>query len=105
VQLSSEVFAARRAEWLAELSAALGEARRLVRELDVPEARIEAMELCVQIDALRREVDAMRLKRSSRDSTEFDPEWINSPWHLLDQDVAKPAPPSFGAGYGLPIDA
>ena len=100
VQQSNEVFATRRAQWLAELAGALGEARRLLRELDLQEAGYEAMELGFQIDALRREVDSMRLKRVSRDNAKFDPEWMKSPWH-----PANPAPPKSGAGFEVQIDA
>jgi hypothetical protein len=105
VQLSSEVFAARRARWLAELSDALIEAGRLMQELDVTDASVEALGLCAQIEALRGEVDAMRLKGNSRDGTSFSPEWIKSPWDLVDPaDLPKPTPPFFGAGWDLPID-
>jgi len=100
VQLSNEVFAARRAHWLAELSGALGEARRLMLELDLHRAGFEAIELCSQIDSLRREVDAIRLKRVSRNSAALDPEWMNSPWHPV-----KPNPPKSGAGFEVQVDA
>jgi len=40
-------------------------------ELDLREAGFEAMELYFQIDALRREIDAMRMKRMTRESTNF----------------------------------
>lgn len=106
VQLSNEVFAARRAQWLAELSGALGEARRLMRELDFADARGEAIELCSQIDALRREVDAMQLRRVSRDPAHHDPEWMKSPWHPADPvSVAEPRPPKSGAGCEFQVDA
>jgi hypothetical protein len=97
VQLSNEDFAARRARWLAELALALGEARRLMREVAPGEARVEAMELCAQIDALRHQIDAMQLGRRARNSDNFDPEWMNSPWRPLD-----PAPPKSGT---LQVDA
>lgn len=100
VQLSNEVFAARRARWLAELSAALGEARRLLRDIDPQEAGLAAMALGSQIDALRRQVDAMRLGRIARTIDKFDPEWMNSPWHPLD-----PAPPKSGTGCEVQVDA
>ena len=105
VQLSNEVFAARRAQWLAELSGALAEARRLMREFDLHEAGFEAMELCFQIDALRREVDAMQLRRVSR-AAYNDPEWMQSPWHPVSPAaVAEPRPPRFGAGFEVQVDA
>jgi hypothetical protein len=101
VQLSSEVFAAKRAEWLAELFGALRDAHHVLRELDVSDARVEAMELCAQIDALSREVSALQLRRNSRDSGDFDPEWIKSPWHSGNAaEVPKPASRSFGTGSG-----
>ena len=105
VQLSNEVFAARRAQWLAELSGALAEARRLMREFDLDEAGFEAMELCFQIDALRREVDAMQLRRVRR-AAYNDPEWMKSPWHSADPaSVAAPRPPKSGAGCEVQVDA
>lgn len=100
MQLSNEVLAARRAQWLAELSGALGEARRLMREFDLPDTRGEATALCSQIDMLRREVDAMRLRRFRREMGNFDPEWMNSPWH-----AANPMPPKPGAGCEIQVDA
>lgn len=100
VQLSNQVFAARRAQWLAELSGALGEARRVLEAFDVPEARGKAMELRAQIDALRREVDALLTRRASRNAANFDQEWMKSPWHPV-----NPAPPKSGAGCEVQIDA
>ena len=69
-------------------------------ELDLHEAGFEAMELYFQIDALRREIDAMRMKRMTRESTNFGPEWMKSPWHPAD-----PAPPKSGAGCEVQVDA
>jgi len=104
LQLPSEVFAARRANWLAELSDALGEARRLLRQLDPIVGPGEAMELSAGIDALRRDVDVMRLKNPRQRAAEFDPEWINSPWHPGYSPEATAAPVAFGRG-SLTIDA
>jgi hypothetical protein len=71
--------AAKRARWLAELGEALDEARRLTKQLGVAEGRIEAVELYARIEAVRFEVQAMRLKRSVV-RAEFDPKWTDLPW-------------------------
>jgi hypothetical protein len=105
VQPSNEVLAERRARWLAKVSVALSEARRLLRDLDVPD-RAEAVTLCAQIEALSREVEALRLKRNSRESPDFHPEWMDSPWHPLERpDLPRQLPRSTGTGWGLPADA
>jgi hypothetical protein len=53
----------RRARWLGELAAALEEARRLTKQLGADEGRIEAVELYARIEAVRLEIQAMRLTR------------------------------------------
>lgn len=68
-----------RARWLAELSCALSEARSLVRELGATEGRFEAMELYTQIEALRLEVETLRIRRQPSEPS-FDPDWSKSPW-------------------------
>lgn len=77
---SSEFSAAERARWLAELSAALREACALVQELGAEEGRLEALDLYAQIEALRAEVETMRLRRPTSSARELGPEWTNSPW-------------------------
>ena len=70
-----------RARWLAELSAALSEARRLAKELGAGEARVEALELCARIESVRREVESLRFRQISRADAELGPEWIRlAPW-------------------------
>lgn len=71
--------AASRARWLAELGDALDEARRLTKKLGATEGRIEAVELYARIEAMRFEVQAMRLRRTAQ-RVEFDPEWTDLPW-------------------------
>jgi hypothetical protein len=68
-----------RGRWLAELSTALEEARRLAKELSGPEARMEAVELCARIEAVRREVESLRFRRISHADAQLGPEWIKSP--------------------------
>jgi hypothetical protein len=75
--------AAQRARWLAELADALDEARDLVRQLGIEEGRIDAIDVSARIEAVRNEVQTMRLMRSSGCGHDFDPEWIkNIPWRL-----------------------
>lgn len=75
--------AAERARWLAELADALDEARDLVRQLGIEGGRIDAIDVAARIEAVRNEVQAMRLMRSSGGGQDFDPEWIkNIPWKL-----------------------
>lgn len=87
--MSKEVLAAERARWLAELSCALREARLLAKDLGASEGRIEAVELCARIDALRREVESLRLKGVARSCAEIDPEWMKSPWPCQPTDAAR----------------
>ena len=83
VGISSAESAAHRARWLAELADALDEARTLVRQLGVEEARIDAIDVAARIEAVSNEVQRMRLMRSSPGGQDFDPEWTkNIPWRL-----------------------
>lgn len=68
-----------RARWLAELSTALSEARRLAKELGAAEARMEAAELCARIESVRREVESLRFREISQADVQLGPEWIKSP--------------------------
>jgi hypothetical protein len=68
---------------LAKLADALDEARDLVMQLGIEEARIDAIDVAARIESVRTEVQTMRLMRSSGGREEFDPEWIkNMPWRL-----------------------
>ena len=70
-----------RARWLAELADALEAARALVRDLEDGDERLDAADLGAQIEAVRSEVLAMRLKRSANVDQKFGPEWSESlPW-------------------------
>ena len=81
VRVSGEDSATRRARWLAELADALDEARQLTKRLGAAEGRIEAVELYARIEAVRLEVQTMRLRRLSGGGRDNDPEWTgNFPW-------------------------
>jgi hypothetical protein len=80
-RVSNRDSAAQRAHWLAELSAALDDARHLVKELGAEEGRIEAVEIYARIEAVRLEVQAMRLRRTYGGGEEFGLEWTKDiPW-------------------------
>lgn len=90
-----------RARWLAELSMALNEARRLAKELGAGEARVEAVELCARIEAVRREVESLRFRQISQSDAQLGPEWIKSPpwqqridaaWRLQTPTGSSPPP-------------
>jgi hypothetical protein len=73
--------AAQRAQWLAELSTALDDARHLVKELGAEEGRIETVEIYARIEAVRLQVQAMRLRRTYSGGDDFAPEWTKDiPW-------------------------
>ena len=77
----NEDSAARRARWLAELADALEEARRLIKQLGAAEGQIDAVELYARIEAVRLEVQAMRLRRSSASADKIGREWTKDfPW-------------------------
>ncbi len=81
IRVRNEEAAVRRTHWLAELAAALDEARRLTKELGAAEGRIEAVELYARIEAVRLEIQAMRLTRMSGGGRNFDPDWRETlPW-------------------------
>lgn len=74
------LFAAARAEWLADLISALDDARLIVERMDVIERRKgERAELLGRIIATRSEVRAMQLRQPSRLEWQFDPQWIGLP--------------------------
>ena len=78
-----EDSAAERARWLAELAHALDEAHLLMKRLGAAEGKIDAVELYARIDALRLEVEMMRLRRSAGCGENYDPKWTKSiPWRL-----------------------
>jgi hypothetical protein len=52
-----------------------------MKELGAEEGRIEAVELYARIEAVRLEVEAMRLRRTYGGGRDFGPEWTRDiPW-------------------------
>lgn len=81
--------AAERAQWLAELSNALNEARELLTGLSIrSEQRSDAIELHLRIEAARLEVQSLQLSRSLQPRQEFTAGWYGSqPWHSFEGKV------------------
>jgi hypothetical protein len=90
VEVPTEAAASERARWLAELSAALDEAQRLIWQLGVSAADSpEAMELYVRIEAARLEVQALRLSRRHGPPNNSASEWTEfSPWKRTEGSAA-----------------
>ena len=81
VRVPNEDSAALRTRWLAELADALDEARQLMKRLGAAEGRVDAVELYARIEAVRLEVQAMRLRRPAIRDCNPDPEWTKDfPW-------------------------
>ena len=81
VRVPNEDSAAQRARWLAEVADALEDARRVVKILGAAEGRIDAVGLYARIEAVRLQVQSMRIRRSYGGSGNSRPEWTNGiPW-------------------------
>ena len=81
--MPSEYPAAEQARWLAELAHALDEARFLMKRLGAAEGKIDAVELYARIEALRLEVEMMRLRNSTKTGGYSYPKWTKPvPWRL-----------------------
>ena len=83
----TEVPAADRARWLAELAEALNAAHELLQNLPFAEGEgATANELYIRIQGARLEVQSLRLSRSLNARQDSRPDWIESgPW--LQRDV------------------
>ena len=82
VRVPIDDSAAMRARWLGELAEALQEARHLVKELEAADGGVEAVELYARIEAVRLEVQAIRIRRPAG-AREFSPEWTKDiPWRM-----------------------
>jgi hypothetical protein len=77
----SELPATLRARWLAELSEALDDARQLLPRLPLSDQRTLVEELFLRIEAVRLEVQSLRLSRSLNPREQSEPEWtFSAPW-------------------------
>ena len=81
LRVPNENSTAQRARWLGELADALDEARVLIKQLGAADGRIEAVELYARIEAVRLEVQTMRLRKAGYRTEVPGPEWTkNFPW-------------------------
>ena len=86
----TEVPAAERARWLAELSVVLNEAHDLVQRWQFnPQESGTAKELFLRIEAARLEVESLRLSRSLNSRHETGPKWMESEAWLPPQLSAR----------------
>jgi hypothetical protein len=77
VQGSNDSVAADRAVWLAEIAATLAEATTVVGKISNSDRRIEVVQLYAAIEALKLEVESMRIRRAPRPWNQFDPNRLN----------------------------
>lgn len=83
VEVRNDFPAAQRARWLAELAEALEAARTLLNKVAPFESDRETAELRQRIEAVRLEVETMRIGRSTGVRQDLRPEWTeNVPWRL-----------------------
>ena len=75
-ELPGDLPAAKRAQWLAELSEALRQVGELLVQLNLTDEQLTtARELKWQIEAARLEVRSLSLGRPHVQRDEFEPEW------------------------------
>ena len=84
----SDVPAAIRARWLAELSQAFDETHQLLRRLQLSDdQRPLAQEMFLKIEAARLEVQSLRLSRSLNPREQSEPKWtVSAPWNRSGDD-------------------
>jgi hypothetical protein len=77
IRVPTDVYAAERARWLAELAQALGEAQELVNCLAVAGGGyIETLDVCARLEAARAEVQSLR-----RSGTRETRPYVDRKWH------------------------
>lgn len=83
-----EQSAAERSRWLAELAEALEQAQKLTWRLGASKERAAAaMELYGQLEAVRVEVQSLRLRRTAVSLPTINPKWRDLvPWQSGDRD-------------------
>lgn len=75
---TSDIMAADKVRWLADLRAAIDDAQRVAWRLGIVQgADSEAMKLYGRLEIVRAEVDAIRLGGWAAAPEEFPPEWID----------------------------
>jgi hypothetical protein len=82
IRVPTDVSAAERARWLAELAQALEKAQGLVTRLAVAGRRkSEVLDVCARLEAVRAEVQSLRRSRTSESVANIDLNWSKQlPW-------------------------
>jgi hypothetical protein len=82
VRVPTDVTAAQRARWLAEISDALEEAQKLIWRLGISGVRnVDAIDLSARLEAASAQVRSLRLGRANEFPENSNPEWSNRlPW-------------------------
>jgi hypothetical protein len=82
IRVPTNVSAAERARWLAELAQVIQEAQELVSQLAVAGGRrSEALDVCARLEAAYAQVQSLRRSRTSGSSGNIDPIWSEHlPW-------------------------
>ena len=89
VRVPTDVTAARRARWLADLSDALESARKLLRDLIPADATDEALDLSARLDAALAETRSLQSGRKKDRQPKFHPQWSNLvPWDCRTEDFS-----------------
>lgn len=52
----------------------------LVQELSAAHEHVEAVGLCAQIEAIRLEIESLRVRRLPASEREIGTKWMQSPW-------------------------
>jgi hypothetical protein len=88
VRVPNEQSAAERSRWLAELAEALEQAQKLTWRLGATEGRTAAaMELYSQLEAVRAEVQSLRLRPTTIAAPKIDRKWTDLvPWQSSDTE-------------------
>jgi hypothetical protein len=82
IRVPTDVSAAERARWLAELAQVLQEAQKLASQLAVAQGRkSEALDVCARLEAAYAEVQRLRRGRMSASEKNIDLNWSKHlPW-------------------------
>jgi len=91
VRVPTDVTAAQRARWLAELSGALEDAQKLLSELIPGDTRNgDALDLRARLEAALAEARSLQFGRTKDRQPDFHPEWSNLvPWDRRSEDLAR----------------
>lgn len=90
VRVPTDVTAAQRARWLAELSDALENAQELLRDLLPGDAcDADALDLCARLETALAEARSLQFGRPKKGQPRLHPQWSNLvPWDRRTEDFS-----------------